>query len=56
MVKFVTWLNCNITVMYDLHVDRTVRTIYSAFHVVDHPSFSTYLISEESHPSSVCSD
>jgi len=42
--------------MYDLHIDRTVRTVYSDFHVLDHPSFSTHLISEESLPSPVCSD
>jgi hypothetical protein len=33
MAKFVTLLNCNITVMYNLYVNRTVRTVYSAFHV-----------------------
>ena len=56
MAKFVTWLNCNIIVMYDLHIGRTVRTVCSASHVSDHPSFSTHLISKESHPSCVCSD
>jgi len=56
MAKFVIWLNCNITVMYYIHVDRTVRTVYSAFHVLDHPSLSTHLITKESHPSPVCSD